>query len=281
MKLKFLFTFIVSSILLVSCSDGKSSSSSSSSRNDGALTCSTDKVIIGGELDWFSREEIDDYNQRANSLAVGQLKLPAQFASCTAFLINKDTIMTNNHCVTRASDLKNSTFNLYDENENRQSYKCRTFLGSKPSLDYALIKCENNPGDKHGYVYLDTQAPEVGNSMYVVQENCNYIDEPYCEIDRYVSYGDIIDIRGSRITHLADTLPGSSGSPIVSLDKHKVIALHNAGSTTSTSAFNYGIPMNKIIKSMQQYFPRVEFSTDLNIRAPRSNIDRSPSSCAE
>lgn len=56
-----------------------------------------------------------------------------------------------------------------------------------------------------------------------------------------------VDANGVRVRYDADTLPGSSGSPIFN-DKGQWIGLHHYGS--ETRGYNQGIPAHKIIESL-------------------------------
>ncbi len=73
----------------------------------------------------------------------------------------------------------------------------------------------------------------------------------------------------TRVHYLADTLPGSSGSPV--LNRHwEVIALHHSGGAhppikatldlqkilKGHYKFNEGIPMRAIMPQIERYLPR-------------------------
>lgn len=222
------------------------------------------KAVIGGELNWYSRAEIEDFYEKENSQAVGQLYLPAVYASCTAFLINENTIMTNNHCVSSQWNLKNSKFKIYDRDGARKTYTCNEFIITDFQLDMTLIKCKGSPGRTHSYVRLNTSSLLDLPPVYVVQENCNYEADPYCVIDRYISYGDILEKKSNRYVHTADTLKGSSGSPVISMSNHKVVALHHASSAPDSDVVeNYGVSMAVIVKFLKKNAPQVKIDTNL------------------
>ena len=119
MNTKILFTIFLLKFTLISSAEQIQDNQSNPGRPQIHKKSKGQKTIIGDELNWYSREDIDDRNQRKNSLAVGHLNLPARMASCTAFFINENTLMTNHHCVTRASDLKKSSVSFYDKDDNR------------------------------------------------------------------------------------------------------------------------------------------------------------------
>lgn len=205
-------------------------------------------TTIIGPIDWIKYNQTGDEAQNANEQAVAQVKIPAIIASCTGFLINEDTLMTNNHCIGSASNAVNVTAIFRDEEGKRTTFVCDQFLTTNFQYDFSLVKCKNSPGKTFGWVGLSNERPEVYSRIYVVQENCDYLTNPHCTIDKYVAFGEVLGSQTTRVYHDADTLAGSSGSPIFSDDTQQVIALHNAGSVTSdpSSAKNGGVPMYKI-----------------------------------
>ena len=58
-----------------------------------------------------------------------------------------------------------------------------------------------------------------------------------------MSLGHILDLQSSRIYYDADTLGGSSGSPVFSSDTHQVMAIHNAAApeTVTRAEMNAGV----------------------------------------
>lgn len=210
---------------------------------------SINEIIIGNN-DWINHGQTGGDPQNANELTVAQIKIPAQSAACTGFLINADTLITNNHCIGSIAQAVNVTAIFRDAAGGRETYSCDQFIYTSAAYDFTLVKCANSPGNKYGWVGLYNQKPAMNAGIYVVQENCDYISNPYCIVNKFVGFGKILTSQATRIYHDADTLGGSSGSPIFSEDTHQVLALHNAGSpATSTSpAMNAGVPMH-LIKS--------------------------------
>lgn len=207
-----------------------------------------DANVIIGDLDWLPHDQITDISQTTNAKSVGHLKIPKVYASCTAFLINKNTIMTNNHCISTDAQAKGATFKPIKDNDTRDTFLCEKVLVSNYLLDFTLVQCEGNPGDKYGFIPLSSRKIQATEAVYVIQENCNYIDDPRCIIDKYIAYGEVTKIATNSIAHDADTLPGSSGSPIFAEDTDELIGLHNAGKDQSSQgpASNFGVPIQKI-----------------------------------
>ena len=205
-------------------------------------------LILNGSSNWILYNQINDASEMANQRTVAQIKIPALMASCNGFLINQDTLMTNNHCIGSAANALKVTAIFRDTDGTRTTFNCDQFITTSVIYDFTLVKCSNSPGLKYGWVGLDTQKPIQLTPIYLVEENCDYITDPYCVVDKYVAFGEVLLSQNSRTFHNADTLAGSSGSPIFSKTTHQVIALHNTGvpETSTTPAMNAGVPMYQI-----------------------------------
>jgi Trypsin-like peptidase domain len=227
---------------------------------------SVDKVIIGDyDPNWVSVETVEDQEIREQSRAIGRLIMPAKKNSaCTAFLISDDVIMTNEHCIGSANDAVGAKvlFDYLDESEH-QTFICDQFISNNEKLDYALLKCQGSPGRIFGTVKLSPTELDNGSHIYIVHQNCDYYQTKGCKRSKKVSFGNLVGLNLHRVHHNADTLPGSSGSPIFSLDTHEVIGLHNSGSgheetqgrRNGRGKLNLGIKMSQILAEIQTIFP--------------------------
>lgn len=204
--------------------------------------------LIIGNNDWIIYNQTGDEPQNANERTVARIKIPNLIASCNGFLINTDTIMTNNHCVGSMANATNVTATFRDTNGPSESFICDQIITTSTLYDFTLLKCKNSPGLKYGWVGLDNKKTVTLSPIYIVQENCDYVSNPYCTVEKYVSFGKILASQASRAYHDADTLPGSSGSPVFSAETHQVISLHNVGipETATTPAVNASVPMFQI-----------------------------------
>lgn len=227
---------------------------------------SFDKIIIGDfEPDWVNVENVDNPEIKEHAKAIGRLIMPAKRnAACTAFLISDDVIMTNHHCISTPEDAVGAKvyFNYLSEGE-PQTFICEKFISNNKNLDYALLECEGSPGSIYGKVKLSQQEPTLSEPIYLIHQNCDYYQEKGCRRSKKVSFGTITGLNSVRVYHNADTLPGSSGSPIFSLNSHEVIGLHNSGSgeeesngrRTGRGKVNLGIKMSQIIAEIQVILP--------------------------
>ena len=270
---------LLSVFLLAACGKGGSGSGESGAITGADPICakklnlvenqSMNEVIIG-DLRWSTTELLTDKAKKSNASSTAHLSIPARSSRCTGFLINDDTIMTNNHCVTKASDARGlvATFN-YTKNNSGDKYSCNEFVMTNSGLDVALIKCKGNPGAKQSQVVLGGFKGEINDNIYITHQNCNYRTNSRCKPAQKYSEGKLLGSNAGQVEHNADTLPGSSGSPIFEAKSHKVVAIHNAGHNygPNNGGMNYGIPMYKIVQYIQKRYPKVELNTTTD-RAP-------------
>lgn len=235
----FLLLLLFSFFSFTACKKSDDGASSGSS-------CPVSSKIIIGNNDWVLLSNVGIDAQTSNGRAVAQIKIPRISASCTGFLINSDTVMTNNHCVSGSADAAGVTATFRYENQTKETFACDQFVMTDMGYDFTLLKCKNSPGTKYGWVGLSNSKPTVNTDLYVIQENCDYTRDIYCQIDKYIAYGDVLESQSYQISHNADTLPGSSGSPVFSTASNQVIALHNAGGNVNGQPTNFAVPMNMI-----------------------------------
>jgi hypothetical protein len=231
------------------------------------------KVIIG-DLDWSDYIDLKNAKEIRNSKPTGQIRIPTINASCTAFLINENTIMTNNHCVPSDFYARGVRFFLRDDNESREDFYCEKLLVTNAFWDFSLLECDGSPGDRYGYIPLSLSIPSQNQDMYLVQENCDYLSQPRCVVHKYVARGIFHRVSPSSLSHDADTLGGSSGSPIFDQHTHELIGIHNAGrtSTGSMPAMNFGIPMHQIAKYLFDNYPEIKVTYSISIEDPIDDL---------
>jgi Trypsin-like peptidase domain len=225
-------------------------------------------VIVGG-VDWQEASTLPDGTaERENSRAVGHLALPATGSRCTAFLITPDVVMTNQHCITSASAAVGATvtFDFEAGAAGVATYACDTFLGNDASLDFALLQCSGSPGAAQGVLELQAAPLAQDDPVYVVHQNCDWVTDPACAPTKKYSPG-VVTGTGGELAYDADTLGGSSGSPVFAANAHVVIALHHVGvggNGSGRGTANRGVPMTRILPVLAQRYP----SLALGAQAP-------------
>lgn len=244
--------------LLVTTACGKRDGASGS-----GFEVTQSSIIVGG-LDW---EEITSLKASAeeaeNALAVAHVDLPVMGSRCTGFLITEEVLMTNQHCIPTSSHSRGVTvsFNVVEgvSKGSEERFDCSEFIGNNQELDFALLKCKGKPGRKYGVVSLSSSQVTSGTNIYVIQQNCDYYSDRDCYYTKKISYG-LANPENGSLTHDADTLGGSSGSPVFSQSGHKVVGIHHAGLGNNgfgRGVENYAVPMSKIVPFITQNFPSV------------------------
>ena len=191
---------------------------------------------------------------------------------CTGWLVSgSNHVMTNEHCVTSASDALNTDFDFMGEAPTCETPNCddcyqgtifsgATFIQDNADLDYCLMQINNgDPASSFGYLEIDDRVAVVGEEIYIVghpggraKEMTIYsthasdpggvplvysITEPPCSGSGYYDVG-----------YYADTEGGSSGSPVLARSSHKVIALHHCANCP-----NRGVPIHLIYPEIEAY----------------------------
>ncbi|TMR02667.1 trypsin-like peptidase domain-containing protein [Actinomadura soli] len=160
---------------------------------------------------------------------------------CTSWRVgDTNTMLTNQHCMESAADLRASEFQF--------DYECATCGGRDPragtkvsgaqllklsplsALDYALFSVNNFESvQQFGTLYLETREPTAGERIYIpghgdtLPKRLSVVEDGggNCVIRTPSS--------GVNTGYMCDTSGGNSGSPVLAGSSHKVIALHHLG----------------------------------------------------
>lgn len=258
------FSFILSLLLLFSCGPDEillvELQASGTTTNCDSLEPGLSMEVIIDDLDWSDYLDLQNAREKRNSKSTGQIKIPTINASCTAFLVNENTIMTNNHCVPNQLYAEGVRLFLRDDNQMRETFFCEKLLTTSSTLDFSLLECDGFPGRKYGYIPLGLSVPAKNQDMYVVQENCDYLSDPRCLVHKFLAKGKIRKVGLNSLSHDADTLGGSSGSPIFYQGTHELIGIHHAGMSKSgsNSSMNFGVPMHRIAKYLFDHHSEIK-----------------------
>jgi hypothetical protein len=252
-------TILLLSLLLASC--GKNPELSSRISESG---------VIVEKLDWQDLSSQVEKTQFANnSRAVGLIDLHGE--RCTGFLIDKDLVMTNEHCIPNAGTARGITitfgYDFHALESDKITYQCEKFIMAHQKLDFAIVRClpENGeyPGDRFGVVTLERKSDVEFGEVYLIQQNCPINMNSYCDPTKKIAYGKIFGKEDSEFKHNADTLGGSSGSPVFSKDNHHAVALHHTGVGSignigsGVGQYNLAIPMWAITSFIEKYKPEL------------------------
>jgi V8-like Glu-specific endopeptidase len=199
---------------------------------------SAEEHVIVGTVDWSSATTLTGA-KADRAKAVGYLSIPSISSRCTAWLVSEDLVITNNHCIGSSGQAAGAkvAFN-YDDNTNAASrvwYDCSTFVQTWANLDMTALRCSpvNGvlPGVANGYLRVAGSDAPTNESIYVLHQNCDYYTSPSCSPTKKYSPGFIMNGNYSMYdaSYNADTLGGSSGSPVLSASGNEVVALHHYG----------------------------------------------------
>ena len=226
--------------------------------------------------------------------AVGRIELPKGRAHGTGFLIGPDLMLTNYHVFKNKEMLASAVVRFdYHANADGATTQGRVYefqpdfyVGSPDKeLDFALVKLKGEPladrklqpGDEDlGYLELLRRGRHRGYLLLaprqiVEHERVNIIQHPNGNPQKVVLTQNYVlaNMSADRVHYLADTLPGSSGSPV--LNRYwEVIALHHSGGAHPPQKannnlqkvlkglykFNEGIPIRAILPKIERYLPR-------------------------
>jgi V8-like Glu-specific endopeptidase len=209
------------------------------------------------------------------SLAVGLVECPEGNPHGTGFLINHDLLLTNQHVLKDKAMLADACVRFgYREDANKVRQPGRVvpvkpdLYESSPAeqLDYALVQLAERPlqdlvmvGQHRGYLPL---APRI---MYD-KERVNIIQHPGGDPLKVVLTQNrvVLNMTDTRLQYVADTMDGSSGSPVLN-NLWQVVALHHSGipyppDSPATAAkkvwkgimrVNEGIPIKAILADLK------------------------------
>jgi V8-like Glu-specific endopeptidase len=221
--------------------------------------------------------------------AVCRIESPEWTPRGTGFLIGPDLVMTNQHVLKTAGSLEEAVARFgHVADATTIALPGRTvafradFYHSSPAdrFDYVLAKLQSAPlgsiaekpgagttmldmvrsGKHRGYLRL---APR----MIKAQDRVNIIQHPHTNPMKVVMTQNYVveDMSDTRVRYVADTMDGSSGSPVFN-QTWEVVALHHGGAPYRPEAgaarskkewkgryrVNVGIPMRGLLRDLRE-----------------------------
>ncbi|MFY1825113.1 trypsin-like peptidase domain-containing protein [Myxococcus fulvus] len=190
-------------------------------------------------------------------------------SACTGWLVgSQGHVMTNEHCVGTASQAQNTDIEFMAEGESCTT-NCGSWFGcpgtvytgaalvkADYALDYSLLKLPESPIAHYGYLQVRDSGAVVNERIYIPQHpqahgkqiavlSTHASDESgYAEVysldERACHSGGPNDVG-----YYADTLGGSSGSPVIGHRDHLVVALHHCANCP-----NRGVPIQRVLQHL-------------------------------
>ncbi|MFD3374827.1 MULTISPECIES: trypsin-like peptidase domain-containing protein [unclassified Streptomyces] len=147
----------------------------------------------------------------------------------TGFLVSDDLLLTNEHVLPQEDLLEGTRFlfNYEDDPAGRprpvEAVRAsgRLFLCDR-SLDFTLVELDGRPGERWGQLPLAASPPLPGERVNIIQHPGGQPKQIAMQ-SNFVEYVD-----ANVIQYVTATLPGSSGSPVLT-DDWRVCAVHHAG----------------------------------------------------
>jgi len=165
------------------------------------------------------------------------IKTSRGVSTCTASLVANDLLLTNAHCVDGEVQAIRFFPDYYDAAQKPRGFEVeRTPVEVDNTLDFALLRVSGSPGTTFGTVKLTASSPAAGDDLAIVHH-------PLGEPKSVTRFGCRVKASqpDGRILHLCDTMPGSSGSPVMTGDMREVVALHYAGSSSAGQPVNLAV----------------------------------------
>ncbi|MCP5007241.1 MAG: trypsin-like serine protease [Planctomycetes bacterium] len=165
----------------------------------------------------------------------------------TGFMLNSSLMMTNNHVFPshKVAKTGQAIFNYQRDKNGRleqsvnYSVNPDRFFITNEALDFTIVAIDGKPGDKYGTVQLlrDWKKVGIGDHVHIIQH-------PNGKPKQVVLYSNkVTDFTQATLEYKADTMGGSSGSPVFN-DLWQLVALHHVGAGNH----NEGIRISAILK---------------------------------
>ncbi|MCO7225579.1 pre-peptidase C-terminal domain-containing protein [Pleionea sp. CnH1-48] len=185
---------------------------------------------------------------------------------CTAWRVGENNrLFTNNHCVSGASGVKNLEVWFNYQNTECSSGSSSTpvivtgdeLLSTNSDLDYTLFTVKNfETIQSFGHFGLDVRNPIEQERIYIPQHGSgdpkqlaiesDENSDGLCRVDVTLADG---SAPNTDMGYMCDTTGGSSGSPVLAVSSHNVLALHHFGGCP-----NQGVLINKIWPKVTTFF---------------------------
>ncbi|OGF63607.1 MAG: hypothetical protein A2Y62_13415 [Candidatus Fischerbacteria bacterium RBG_13_37_8] len=190
-------------------------------------------------------------------------------STCSAVLVScQNHVLANNHCLETQADVTNTEFQFmyqkpgcnFGDAVPELQLQGGTLLRSIYNYDYALVLPNlnsNDPQAVYGFVQLEQRMPMLGERIYIAGHPIGDPKKITIESDQSPDTGWLCRVQsldepgcwgvGPDIGYHCDTHQGSSGSPVVSGETHRAVALAHCGG----GCMDLGVPIMLILNDIQ------------------------------
>jgi len=184
--------------------------------------------------------------------------------ACTGWLATASNVLiTNEHCIATQNQAQNTDFQfMYEDPSCSQNsgaqpsdvFRASELLAVSAPWDYAVLQLEGNPAATYGHLEVENRKGEIDEPIFIPQHPGARpkefgIEDTYhngeCKVLRFGGGCSPEDMK-----YTCDTEGGSSGSPVLSRENYKVIALHHCGGGCNG---NLGSPIYQYYDDIAEY----------------------------
>ena len=170
--------------------------------------------------------------------------------SCTAFLVTRDLMLTNQHCIATPSEMDSALvdFDFDAQGARPKTSRLRELLQTNFALDYALVRLKK-PVDR-APLRLDAAHPPDREQLLIIQHpngEPKQISLRDCKVDGTLVHGRREP--GTDFAHQCDTMSGSSGSPVLRFGTKTVVGLHHLG-YDAQAVFNRAVHIDRVLADL-------------------------------
>ena len=180
---------------------------------------------------------------------------------CTGFLITKDLMLTNQHCMKSTREINSALvdFDYLVSTSPLKPLRLKERIAVDEGLDYALYRLEKR---------AEVQPLKLKTATLAKDQQLLIIGHPLGEPKQVSIDGckvATVDLEGTSagkktdFGHLCDTLGGNSGSPILDgLASGEVVGLHHLGfAPDATDPVNQGVRIALVLSDIKKKAPQV------------------------
>jgi hypothetical protein len=211
--------------------------------------------------------------------------------ACTGWLASdRNVLITNEHCIANQNEAQNTDFQfMYEDPSCDQNsgaspsevFRASELLAVSASWDYAVVQLQGNPAATYGHLEVENRKGSIDEQIFIPQhpgarpKEFGIDDSAYndgeCKVKGFGGGCSPEDMKYS-----CDTEGGSSGSPVLSRDNYKVIALHHCGGGCNG---NLGSPIYRYYDDISEFLAPAGPTPQPTTAIPTAAPTPAPISC--